>query len=244
MEKKSRELLEAIGVRRQKALSEFERLRQFLEEQQRLLLAWLGEVETEIGKRRGEDAARCSEDIARLNTLIREMEEQCQQPASQILLQDVESTLSRYEQRQLQQPVDISPELEETPGAISLQTAALQETLKKFKESLVHAESLARNPSYMERAKKSVRTSYRSESLMTDLEKAKKFALTSYSTVKVTLDPDTANPQLVLSEDQKTVRCGETRQKVPYIPERFDTCRCVLGREGFTSGRHCWEVEV
>ncbi|XP_032637599.1 zinc finger protein RFP-like [Chelonoidis abingdonii] len=62
--------------------------------------------------------------------------------------------------------------------------------------------------------------------------------------VNVTLDPDTVHPQLVLSEDWKSVRWEETRQDLPDSPERFDTEPCVLGCEGFTSGRHCWEVEM
>uniref|UniRef100_A0A8C8RX06 Uncharacterized protein n=1 Tax=Pelusios castaneus TaxID=367368 RepID=A0A8C8RX06_9SAUR len=60
----------------------------------------------------------------------------------------------------------------------------------------------------------------------------------------VTLDPDTAHPDLVLSEDGKRVRWDHTQQDLPNNPERFDTEPCVLGRAGFTSGRHCWEVEV
>uniref|UniRef100_A0A8D0G5Y6 B30.2/SPRY domain-containing protein n=1 Tax=Sphenodon punctatus TaxID=8508 RepID=A0A8D0G5Y6_SPHPU len=65
-----------------------------------------------------------------------------------------------------------------------------------------------------------------------------------WNKANVTLDPDTAHAWLTLSEDRKSARWGETQQKLPNKPERFDHWHCVLGYEGFTSGRHCWEVEV
>lgn len=60
----------------------------------------------------------------------------------------------------------------------------------------------------------------------------------------VTLDPHTAHPRLILSEDWKKVWCSERHHLVPNNLERFDRVVCVLGREGFSSGRHYWEVEV
>uniref|UniRef100_A0A8B9T260 Zinc finger protein RFP-like n=1 Tax=Anas platyrhynchos TaxID=8839 RepID=A0A8B9T260_ANAPL len=60
----------------------------------------------------------------------------------------------------------------------------------------------------------------------------------------VTLDPATAHPNLHLSEDRKQVRGQLVPQDLPDNPERFDFEPCVLGCQGFTSGRHFWEVEV
>ncbi|NXI63940.1 BT2A2 protein, partial [Anseranas semipalmata] len=67
---------------------------------------------------------------------------------------------------------------------------------------------------------------------------------TPIKNVEVVLDSDTAHCDLVLSDDCKSVKRVDKRQDVPNLLERFDPWRCVLGCEGFTSGRYYWEVEV
>uniref|UniRef100_A0A8C3PK79 Zinc finger protein RFP-like n=1 Tax=Calidris pygmaea TaxID=425635 RepID=A0A8C3PK79_9CHAR len=61
---------------------------------------------------------------------------------------------------------------------------------------------------------------------------------------QMTLDPDTANARLYLSEDCKLVRWEHCEKDLPSNPRRFEVHPCVLGSRGFTSGCHRWDVEV
>uniref|UniRef100_A0A3B4V916 B30.2/SPRY domain-containing protein n=1 Tax=Seriola dumerili TaxID=41447 RepID=A0A3B4V916_SERDU len=60
----------------------------------------------------------------------------------------------------------------------------------------------------------------------------------------VTLDPDTASPKLVLSDDGKQVNHGDVRKNLPDNPKRFSQCPIVLGKQSFSSGRFYFEVQV
>lgn len=62
--------------------------------------------------------------------------------------------------------------------------------------------------------------------------------------INVTLDPDTAHPKLVLSENKKQVHHSDVALNVPENPKRFYPCVSVLGTEGFLSGRFYFEVVV
>ncbi|XP_071881005.1 butyrophilin subfamily 1 member A1-like isoform X2 [Anas platyrhynchos] len=75
-------------------------------------------------------------------------------------------------------------------------------------------------------------------------EQAWRHFLQSHNRVKVTLDPRTAHPRLVVSQDNRRVRQQRKRQMVPDTEERFDSWCCVLGCEELGEGRHWWEIEV
>ncbi|XP_075910710.1 uncharacterized protein LOC116956570 isoform X2 [Petromyzon marinus] len=57
------------------------------------------------------------------------------------------------------------------------------------------------------------------------------------------LNPDSAHRWLWVSEDRRTVNMN-LNQKPPDRPDRFETHQQVLGSDGFSSGRHYWEVDV
>ncbi|KAK9516139.1 hypothetical protein VZT92_024093 [Zoarces viviparus] len=64
------------------------------------------------------------------------------------------------------------------------------------------------------------------------------------SAVDVTLDPDTAHPNLILSDDGKQVKTGDVKKNLPDNPERFDSWVNVLAKQSFSSGRFYYEVQV
>ncbi|KAL3066427.1 hypothetical protein OYC64_016392 [Pagothenia borchgrevinki] len=70
-----------------------------------------------------------------------------------------------------------------------------------------------------------------------ELKRVQKYA------VDVTLDPDTAHPELILSPDRKQVSHGDVKN-LPDNPERFSHYNFVLGGQSFSSGRFYYEVHV
>ncbi|XP_062978497.1 E3 ubiquitin-protein ligase TRIM7-like [Elgaria multicarinata webbii] len=204
-EKENEDLLAQTKAEREKAVAEFRGLHQFLEGLERLLLAQLEAVEKEIARKREEHLGRLSEELSSLESLIREMEEKCQQPASEFM-QDVRSTLRRSQKETFENPVAFPPELKWRIWDFHEINPSLEKAMKQFKDALLPG---------------------------LHLKKA-----------NATLDPDTAHPRLILSEGHKSMKWGYNSQDLPNSPERFDHHDFVLGCEGFTAGRHFWEISV
>ncbi|XP_023286231.1 E3 ubiquitin-protein ligase TRIM21-like isoform X1 [Seriola lalandi dorsalis] len=73
---------------------------------------------------------------------------------------------------------------------------------------------------------------------VTELKRIQRYAFT------VTFDPDTAHPELILSDDGKQVNHSDVRKNLPDNPERFSDCLCVLGKQSFSSGKIYYKVQV
>ncbi|XP_077778426.1 zinc finger protein RFP-like [Podarcis muralis] len=206
-EKESQDLLKQMKAEKGKLVAEIRRLHQFLEEQEKLLLAQMEEVEKEIAKKREEHLARLSRELSAFDSAIREMEEKLQEPASE-LLQDIRSFLQRSQEKENLEdpPVSFPPALKWRIWDFCDINPFLEGVMEKFRDTL---------RSGLQQRKESI-----------------------------TLDPDTAHPWLILSEDRKSVRKGEVYQDLPDNPERFDYQHYLLGREAFKEGRHFWEVNV
>uniref|UniRef100_A0A8D1AF09 E3 ubiquitin-protein ligase TRIM15 n=1 Tax=Sus scrofa TaxID=9823 RepID=A0A8D1AF09_PIG len=202
-------LLAQIESKKRHVEVTFERLQQELGEQQRLLLARLTELERQIWKERDKYISKLSEEVARLGTQVKELEEKCQQPASE-LLQNLTGYqfVCRCETKTFVSPEAISPDLVKKIRDLHRKILTLPEMLRAFSGKQGGAAAFPIPISI------------------------------------VTLDPLTASPSLVLSEDRKSVRYTRQKQNLPDSPLRFEGLPVVLGSPGFSSGRHRWQVEV
>lgn len=61
---------------------------------------------------------------------------------------------------------------------------------------------------------------------------------------EVSLDPGTAHPKLIISPNGDSATYTDTWQELPDLPDRFDTTLNVISLQGFSFGRHYWEIDV
>ncbi|XP_068129870.1 E3 ubiquitin/ISG15 ligase TRIM25-like [Hyperolius riggenbachi] len=64
-----------------------------------------------------------------------------------------------------------------------------------------------------------------------------------YRMTDISLDINTANNYLNISDDRKTATYVGVKQNRPVRPERFQKRLNVISSQSFSSGQHCWEAE-
>ncbi|NXN17308.1 A33 protein, partial [Indicator maculatus] len=198
-----------------KIRAEFGHLHQILEEEERAVLAELGEKEEQL--------------LAQLHEDVRQLEE-----GMLVLQKDmehIEQTLSKVEEVSL---LEVS-----RTGRLCLQLCELQTiTANSFCSSL-QVESLdIRYVSGMKGA------DCLSRSLSLSLTGTTQGRHLISTPAPLTFDPESAHPNLVFSRDLTAVTERDRAQPVPSSPRRFQQCVNVLGSQTFASGQHYWEVWV
>ncbi|XP_059827245.1 zinc-binding protein A33-like [Hypanus sabinus] len=146
--------------------------------------------------------------------------------------------------------LEIKGKIEDATEVIS----SLSDTIQDIEEGLKEEDSIKFLTKFPETQKRAKRTVPELQKVYPLINVGKhvgslqyrvwKKMLTVINAAPVILDPNTASPHLLLSDDLRTVRYTGKRMQLPDNPQRFDFCPCVLGSEGFTSGRHSWEVDV
>ncbi|XP_038671650.1 zinc-binding protein A33-like [Scyliorhinus canicula] len=184
------------GINTEKEINaEFEKLHQFLREEEKIVLEGLKLEKEEKSQEMKERIEKITEEISSLSVTVQDIEQELREQDNFKFLTKILETKERLK-RTLPEPQKVYPLI----------------NVGKYIGSLQY--------------------------------RVWKKMLTVINTAPVTFDPNTAHPKLLLSEDLSTVREGEARQQLLDSPERFVRHACVLGSEGFTSGKHSWEVEV
>ncbi|NXA86017.1 TRI39 ligase, partial [Melanocharis versteri] len=126
----------SVGSEGQRMVREFQELQRCLEEQERLLLVQLGDLDRALSRAQDEALAKVAEELSQLDTLIWEMEGKFQQPPSRFL-QDIRQLLDSCEMMKFQPPAEISSDLERSLEDFVQRNILVRGTLRRCQDSLM-----------------------------------------------------------------------------------------------------------
>ncbi|KAL8213195.1 UNVERIFIED_CONTAM: hypothetical protein K2H54_061230 [Gekko kuhli] len=213
--------LKRTEAQRKKAVAVFKSLHPFMDEQERLWLAKLVELEKEIERKMDEYAEKVSDQITFLDDVYDRMENTYNDDRQ--FLQDFGGALHSYDDKQLENPVPLPTDVKDKIQKFCNRKLLVKEVLREYNDEMAAF-------------------------LKGETRKRKRMDVAVEergARVDVTLDQDTAYYYLCLSADRKKMYHVEwCRNFLQRGPKRFICSPCVLGCQAFTSGRHWWEVKV
>ncbi|XP_074793228.1 butyrophilin subfamily 1 member A1-like isoform X17 [Natator depressus] len=167
---------------------------------------------------------------------LKEEKEELQEPMGDLekRRKELQEPMGDLEKRrkELQEPVG---DLEKRLKELQEQMGDLEKRKKELQEQMGDLEK---------RIKESQEQMGDLEKRISEMKKELEWRRARNNSDDITLHGVTAHPNLSISEDKKSFTHEAQPQQVPPNPERFDSTICVLGCEGFSSGKHYWEVEV
>ncbi|CAL8389721.1 unnamed protein product [Boreogadus saida] len=239
-----------------------------LKEEYEVKTAQLGKIEAEVQqmiqerqkniqeikdtvKRSKADADREIADGVQVITALMRCIEKCQDDLNQMVKERLKSTEKQAEDliKELEQEIEDLTNRSSEVKQLSLTKDHLHflqafRSLKNPPPTRDWTTVEVRPPSYVGTLRRSL--DQLEETLNMEMKKLRdaELKIVQQYEVDVTLDPDTAHPNLILSEDGKQVHHGDVVKKLPDNPKRFTLRKYVLTRQSFSSGRFYFEIQV
>ncbi|XP_063174782.1 tripartite motif-containing protein 10-like isoform X11 [Chroicocephalus ridibundus] len=217
----------------------------------RIFTVELGEQHTKIGELTA-DVRDCNRKIRRLRELLEERDSEIRKQDAVIrkLTEELEERKEEAGDGAAEEPEESDLERDELTEELGERDKKIEEITEELAERGARIDELTAELG--ERDAKIEKRDRKIDELTAELEEYKaktrkcmeEHRKEEEKMANVTLDPETAHPRLVLSKDLKSVRWEYVLRESPDSPERFDADPCVLGCEAFTSGRHCWVVDL
>ncbi|XP_063472987.1 pyrin isoform X2 [Symphalangus syndactylus] len=270
-EEKAVSFLKQTEVLKQRVQRKLEQVYHLLEQQEHFFVASLEDVGQMVGQIRKAYDTRVSQDIALLDALIGELEaKQCQSEWE--LLQDIGDILHRAKTVPVPEQWTTPQEMQQKIQFLHRKSEFVEKSAKYFSETLrsememLNVPELIGAQAHAGKCPDQGKWPWPAGSLCSPWPRSRRTTLSLFPAggenpvgmlpmdpylgiqiffaVNVILDAETAYPNLIFSDDLKSVRLGNKRGRLPDGPQRFDSCIVVLGSPSFLSGRHYWEVEV
>ncbi|XP_029317401.1 zinc finger protein RFP-like [Cottoperca gobio] len=226
-----------------------------LQRSQTELIEMIQEKQKAAQKQAEDCVTQLEQEVSELRRRRSEMEQLLQTEDHLSLLQSCPSISFPLHTEDLFDPLSLStppftPDLPDVSqqsyvGMVKKAVAHLEKTLSNEMEMLIHEVRLGDGCDAAEQpvaAEKQMPDGFVKE--MWNPPQDKLMMIQQYYTVDVTLDADTANSTLRVSDDGKRLRFGGGSPSSILFGRRFEHQPFILGKEGFSSGRFYYEVQV